>query len=96
MILCHFCREPLHQDRGVWVDATDGDCCSGDDELRNENGRHSAREVISFDDVTTEKFKEVADEMDAEWASLMANPLVQDFMAGWEEAINSELPPEST
>jgi hypothetical protein len=46
--------------------------------------------MSGWDEIDAEKFKEVADEMDAEWASLMANPLVQDFMAGWEEAINSE------
>ena len=48
---CHYCRTPLHTVPAnethfgppigrVWVDATDGDCCSGDDGLANENLPH--------------------------------------------------------
>jgi hypothetical protein len=38
---CSYCGMALHQDaEGVWVDETDGDCCSGDENLDNENEPH--------------------------------------------------------
>lgn len=40
--VCRYCRTPLHlaDDDSTWVDDTDGDCCSGDDNLNNENEPH--------------------------------------------------------
>ena len=43
--MCRYCGEALHLDRGVWVDATEGDCCSGDDDLVNENELHVPTDV---------------------------------------------------
>lgn len=38
---CKFCGESITPDgQGVWVDRTDGDGCSGDDNLINENESH--------------------------------------------------------
>lgn len=38
---CAYCHAIIRADgQGAWVDHTDGDCCSGDDALRNENGTH--------------------------------------------------------
>ena len=46
---CRFCGMALREERIldrngqlliVWVDETDGDCCSGDDECNNENKSH--------------------------------------------------------
>ena len=31
----------MHLEEGVWVDATGGDVCSGDDNLENENEQHA-------------------------------------------------------
>lgn len=46
-MICRFCMVPLWEDIGpwgsVWVDYTGGDCCSGDDNLKNENELHSPR-----------------------------------------------------
>ena len=38
--VCKYCDEPLWAVDGYWVDGTDGDCCSGDDHLTNENEPH--------------------------------------------------------
>ena len=38
---CDFCGEAVHLEEGVWVDATGGDVCSGDDNLENENEQHA-------------------------------------------------------
>lgn len=40
LTLCGYCGMALHRDRGVWVDDTEGDVCSGDDNLVNENEQH--------------------------------------------------------
>jgi hypothetical protein len=37
---CGYCGAFLHKRGGVWVDKTDGDCCSGADDGTNENARH--------------------------------------------------------
>lgn len=38
---CRYCHTPIREDgHGAWVDATDGDGCSGDDECRNEGESH--------------------------------------------------------
>src|SRR5664280_3906120 len=38
---CKYCSMALSQTKdGTWVDDTDGDCCSGDDDLNNENEPH--------------------------------------------------------
>jgi len=37
---CKFCGDLLHLDKDVWVDDTNGDVCSGDDNLNNENEQH--------------------------------------------------------
>ena len=47
---------------------------------------------MGFDEVTNEKFNQLADEMDAQWKAMQADPRVQQVMAGWAEALNSELP----
>lgn len=41
---CAYCDTPIREDSaGVWVDATDGDCCWGDPETGdNENEPHVA------------------------------------------------------
>ena len=41
--ICRWCGDIIHRDPAhypSWVDESDGDCCSGDDDLRNENGVH--------------------------------------------------------
>ncbi len=40
LIECRYCAARLHKDNGTWVDETDGDGCSGDDNLVNESGVH--------------------------------------------------------
>lgn len=38
---CKFCDQTLYwQDGNIYVDITDGDCCSGNDDLENENEPH--------------------------------------------------------
>lgn len=38
---CKYCDMLLWKDdNGAWVDDSDGDCCSGDDDLNNENQPH--------------------------------------------------------
>jgi hypothetical protein len=37
---CEYCGEWLNTDGKVWVDHTDGDCCSGNDDGENENQVH--------------------------------------------------------
>lgn len=39
-MICVYCGMALHLDQGVWVDDTEGDVCSGDDDLTNENEPH--------------------------------------------------------
>lgn len=42
---CKFCETELHLDGAVWVDDTEGDCCSGDpDTCENENEQHVPEE----------------------------------------------------
>lgn len=38
---CKYCGDNITEDsKGTWVDDTDGDVCSGNDDLENENGSH--------------------------------------------------------
>lgn len=41
MRLCVYCLTAIRLVDGAWIDATDGDCCSGDDAGRNENEPHT-------------------------------------------------------
>ena len=49
MVFCKFCKERLWYDSGFWVDSTDGDGCSGDDDLNNENKPHVPGELVYVD-----------------------------------------------
>jgi hypothetical protein len=41
---CAYCNEPITDaGDGVWVDKSDGDCCSGDYACNNENKPHTPR-----------------------------------------------------
>lgn len=42
-IVCKWCGDTLHKSDDIWVDNTDGDCCSGDDDLSNENECHEPK-----------------------------------------------------
>ena len=52
MGICAYCGVDIAQDEHGYVDRTGGDCCSGDDNLVNENGMHEP----------------VVSERDLEWA----------------------------
>jgi len=41
-VRCRYCGVTISMEGSLWVDSTGGDVCSGDDELRNENGAHDA------------------------------------------------------
>jgi hypothetical protein len=43
---CKFCKEPITFDGiGAWLDSTDGDGCSGDDECNNEGESHVPAQI---------------------------------------------------
>lgn len=50
---CRYCGTVLHIEQDVWVDATGGDVCSGDDDLVNENELHAPSQFDGGHDAET-------------------------------------------
>ncbi len=81
---CFYCGDRIRDIGGsTWVDDTGGDCCSGDDDLRNENQPHSPIENQPHSPIKQESYALVVlmDGLVTESESVGTDLVVIDFDA---------------